>query len=157
MFLRSLRFPRAGACRDLVQDVGSADGSLTVRRPRLVALRTLNPVVLEVLDIAPDLEQYFIASHHDDIAGIMQTRAGLHVGPSQILAATPTIVAIIDAVLSGVIVVPLVDLVTDHHAVSTTAGVISAIAVAAFIVGILPMRKIRRFNETLTPRFPSRA
>jgi len=107
------------------------------------------------LDLAPDLEQYFMTGHHDDIASIMQTRGPrLQMGPGQILSATPALVAIIDSVLAGVIAALVAGVVNDHPAVTSTIGVITTIIAAAVMVGILPRREINRFRESLIPRFP---
>ncbi len=108
------------------------------------------------LDLAPDLEPYFLTGHHDDLAGIMQTRGPRpQMGPSRILAATPTIVAIIDAVLVGVTLALLVGLLNDHPAIAIAAGVVSAIATAVLLVGLIPRREITRFSQSLKPRFQS--
>ena len=106
------------------------------------------------LDLAPDLAPYFMTGHHDDIASIMQTR-GLrpHMGPSRILAATPTIVAITNSVLVGVIGALLAGMMNDHPALTTTAAITMTIAAAVVIV-IVPVREMRRFGESLVPRFP---
>ena len=107
------------------------------------------------LDIAPDLEPYFLTGHHDDLAGIMQTRGPRpQMGPSRVLAATPTIVAIINAVLVGVILALLARLVNVHPAVASVAGVTAAIASAVLLVGIIPSREIKRFAQSLRPRVP---
>jgi hypothetical protein len=107
------------------------------------------------LDLAPDLEPYFLTSHHDDLAGIMQTRGPrAQVGPSRVLAATPTIVAIINAVLVGVILALLVGLLNEHPVVTSVVGVTAAIATAVLLVGVIPSREINRFAQSLQPRFP---
>ncbi len=107
------------------------------------------------LDLAPDLAPYFMTGHHDDITGIMQTRGPRkHMGPSRILSSTPTIVAITNALLVGVIGALLAGLVHDHPAVATIAGVTLTIASAVVMVGVVPVREMRRFGESLAPRFP---
>ncbi len=107
------------------------------------------------LELAPDLEPYFITGHHDDLAGIMRTRGPRpQMGPSRMLAATPTLVAIIDAVLVGVILALLVDLINSNPALVIVAGVLSATAAAVVLVAIIPPREINRFRQSLEPRFP---
>ncbi len=106
------------------------------------------------LDIAPDLEPYFLTGHHDDLAGIMQTRGPRpQMGPSRILAATPSIVAIIDAILVGVILALLVGLVNDHPVAPSVAGVVAALATIVVLVGVIPSREMNRFAQALEPRF----
>jgi hypothetical protein len=108
------------------------------------------------LDLAPDLESYFITSAHDDIASIMQTRGPLgdQISPSRILAATPTIVAIMNSVLVGVIAALSVGIVNDNSGLTTTTGIVLTIASAVLLVGILPMREISKLSKQLVPRFP---
>ncbi len=107
------------------------------------------------LDLAPDLAPYFMTGHHDDIASIMQTRGRRpHMGPSRILSATPTIVAITNSVLVGVIGALLAGMMNDHPAVTTTVGITMTIAAAVVMVGIVPVREMRRFGASLVPRFP---
>jgi hypothetical protein len=110
------------------------------------------------LDLAPDLEPYFLTGFHDDIASILQTRGPRpHMGPSRILSSTPTIVAIIDSVLAGVIGALLAGMVYDHPAVTIGVGLTTATAVAVVMVGVVPRREISRFMGSLTPRFPQTA
>jgi len=107
------------------------------------------------IDLAPDLEPYFMTGHHDDFESILKTLGPRrHMGPSQILAATPTIVAIIDSVLAGVIAALLAGFVNDDPLLTTTIGVTTTIAVAVVLIGILPLRGIKGFMGSLTPRFP---
>jgi hypothetical protein len=107
------------------------------------------------LDLAPDLEPYFITGHHDDIASVMRTSGPRPpVGPGQILAATPTIVGIINSVLVGVIAALLAGFVNDHPVVTTIFGVAMTIPAAVVMIGIIPMREIKRLRESLVPRFP---
>ncbi len=107
------------------------------------------------LDLAPDLAPYFMTGHHDDIASIMQTRGPRpHMGPSRILSSTPTIVAITNSVLVGVIGALLAGMMNDHPAVTTTAGITMTIAAAVVMVGIVPVQEMRRFGASLVPHFP---
>ena len=59
------------------------------------------------LDIAPDLEPYFVTGAHDDLAGIARTR-GLdelyqRSMVMQVAVSTPVIVAVLDGVIAGVL------------------------------------------------------
>lgn len=118
-------------------------------------LMSMNRLRHAYLDLAPDLEPYFTTGHHDDIAGIMRSR-GPHSepGPGRLLSATPAIVAIINAVLVGVIFGILTTVVSDSRVVSIVVGVLSSIGSGIFIVVLLPMRHINRAKTMLVPRFP---
>lgn len=108
------------------------------------------------LDIAPDLEPYFLTGHHDDVAGIMQTRGPrIPTGRSRMLSATSALVAIINAVLVGVILALVAGLLVNHPLIPTMIGVLSAIAAAVVMAAIIPLRQIRHFAAGLESRFPS--
>jgi hypothetical protein len=67
----------------------------------------MNRIRAAYLELAPDLERYFVMSAHDDAIGI-GTTMGVQPGGriswiGQILAGTPTVVMILNSVLAGVI------------------------------------------------------
>ncbi len=107
------------------------------------------------LDLAPELEPYLVAGHHDDEVGTQQTgRAGGHWGPSRLLASTPALVGAIDLVIGGVLVGLLVVTAGASSALAAVAGM------AAGLVGLLLMiasiRRARiRFWHSYHPRFPT--
>jgi hypothetical protein len=107
------------------------------------------------LDLAPDLEQYFITGHDDDIASVMRTYgANARIRPSRILSGTPIIVAIIDAMLVGVIVALLAEAVVDRTAIYVSSGAIGALLAGILMVGIIPYRSITGMQREYRPRFP---
>jgi hypothetical protein len=109
------------------------------------------------LDLAPDLEQYFITGHYDDIASVMQTHGSNVLNrPSRILSATPVIVAIIDAMLVGVIVALLTEALVDRIAVYVSVGAIGALLAGMLLVGVIPYRQISSMQREYRPRFPRR-
>lgn len=106
-------------------------------------LMSMNRLRHAYLDLAPDLEPYFTTGHHDDIAGIMRSRGPYsEPRPGRLLSATPAIVAIINAVLVGVIFGILTTVVSDSRVASMVIGVLSSIGSGIFIVILLPMRHI---------------
>jgi hypothetical protein len=108
------------------------------------------------LDLAPDLEPYFITGAHDDIAGVLKTRGpGAAITPGRILSATPVIVTLVNAAIVGVIAALLVSLVTDRMEIVYPAGVVAGLAVAWYLVGVVPAQEIRRFQASIETRFPS--
>src|SRR2546427_2173001 len=69
----------------------------------------MNRIRAAYLELAPDLERYFVMSAHDDFRGIgvtmgVQPGGGRAFWLAQILAGTPTIVTILNSVLAGAIV-----------------------------------------------------
>jgi hypothetical protein len=107
------------------------------------------------LELAPDLETYFVTHHHDDMATLMQTyQENPRVRPSRILSSTPVIVAIIDSMLVGVIVALLIGIVVDRTATYTIAGILAALGTGTLLVGIIPYRQISRLQREYQPHFP---
>ena len=83
------------------------------------------------LELAPELEPYFVTGHHDDMAGLMQSYGlGYHSGLGRVLAATPNLVAIIDSVVFGVLAALIAQLLGTPDAAAV------AIGAAAALVGI---------------------
>lgn len=97
------------------------------------------------LDIAPELETYFVTGHQADAAGIMRTYRSGRSGPpstSQYLSSTALLIGAVDAVLVGA----LVGLVCDAlDAGLIPAIVIGAVAAAATLVALflILVRRIR--------------
>lgn len=76
--------------------------------------------------------------------------------PSRILSATPVIVAIIDAMLVGVIVALLTEALVDRIAVYVSVGAIGALLAGMLLVGVIPYRQISSMQREYRPRFPRR-
>jgi hypothetical protein len=112
------------------------------------------------LDIAPDLEPYFITSALDDIPGILQSAVAygrpitMRVTPGRVLSSSAAIVGILDCVLLGIIAALLADLIDDRAVVYVSAGVIAALAGALVVIGVVPYRSIARARREYQPRFP---
>jgi hypothetical protein len=110
------------------------------------------------LDIAPDLEPYFVTSGRDDRAGLQATR-GLDTMardpmPLQVMVSTPVIIGVLDAVLFGVIG----GIVAGAAGLSTGAAVGVGVLAGVLLTGLLaffPARQLAGW-KTYRPRFPSR-
>jgi len=68
----------------------------------------MNRIRAAYLELAPDLERYFVMSAHDDLPGIgitmgVQPGGGRLFWVAQMIAGTPTVVTILNSVLAGVI------------------------------------------------------
>ena len=110
------------------------------------------------LDIAPDLEPYFVTGSTDDVAGLART-AGLdgtfrRALPLQVLVSTPVIVGVLDAVVAGVLAGIATRSAGGSGAVTAALGVVAALALLA-LLALLPARQIRTFYRDHTPRFPA--
>jgi hypothetical protein len=117
----------------------------------------MNRIRAAYLEIAPDVERYFVMSAHDDLRGV-GISMGVPPGGSGIpmvhfLSATPTVVAVVNSVLAGVIVA-LVALQAGSGTVLPTAlGVIAF--VVAFVTHIVYVRRVlARTMASHRPLFP---
>jgi hypothetical protein len=107
------------------------------------------------LELAPELEPYFVTGHHDDMAGLTQSYGlGYHAGLGRMLAATPNLVAIIDAVVFGVLVALIALQLGAPDAAAVASGV-SAALVAVIGFAVLVYRARTRVWRGVHPHFPS--
>ena len=85
------------------------------------------------LELAPELEPYFVTSHHDDAPGMLQTYSfRSRVGLTAVVC---------EALGAGVVV-------------RTVAGVIATL-LAATLLGAIGYRKVHQLSRGYRPRFPS--
>ena len=107
------------------------------------------------LELAPELEPYFVTGRHDDMAGLTQSYGlGYHSGLGRVLAATPNLVAIIDAVVFGVFAALIAQILGAPDAAVVATGAVAALAgVMGFAVLVLWART--RVWRGVHPRFPS--
>ena len=114
------------------------------------------------LELAPELEPYFVTGHHDDEAGLLRTAMvgamrmdgrGARVTPSRVLASTPVLVGIINAVVAGVLAALVAGALGGTTAVSVAAGVAAGLAYAVVLAAIA-RRQIGRMRREWRPRFP---
>jgi hypothetical protein len=106
------------------------------------------------LELAPELEPYFVTGHHDDRTGLTQSYGlGYHAGLGRVLAATPNLVAIIDAVVFGVLAALIAQLLGAPDAAAVAIGAIATLA-AVMGFAVLVYRARRRVWRTVHSRFP---
>lgn len=116
----------------------------------------MNRIRAAYLEMAPDLERYFVMSAHDDRQGVGITM-GLKPGDSQMLhlfAATPIVIA----TLNSVIVAALLAVIALHLKVDTLGAL--ALAIVGFLVSLVlhlvyGRRNIATGQALLKPMFPS--
>jgi hypothetical protein len=118
----------------------------------------MNRIRAAYLELAPDLERYFVMSAHDDFRGIAITMGvqpgGIAMWLGQILAGTQTVVMILNSVLAGAI--------AAIAALRTGAAPLTALGVGAigFLVGVAlqaeySRQSISRSRGTHRPLFPT--
>lgn len=122
-----------------------------------IAVAGMNRIRAAYLEIAPDLEPYFVMGVHDDAPGIGITMA-VPPGTSpfaHLIAGTPTLIMVLNGVVSGAIVaIALLRLAHAEPALALLVALVTAIAVIA--VEFRSARgKIRRGQQALAPMFPT--
>jgi hypothetical protein len=122
----------------------------------VVCIIGMNRIRSAYLELAPDLEPYFVMGTSDDIAGISQTMAnppgrGM---VASLVAATPWLVTVLNALLVGVIG----SMASVQFGASAVAAVLIGVTlfVASMVVQALyARREIRRLMDSHRPRFPA--
>jgi hypothetical protein len=122
-----------------------------------VAVGGMNRIRAAYLEIAPDLEPYFVMGIHDDARGMGVTMAIPPGTPPlvHLIAGTPTLVMVLDGVVAGAIVaLPLV----RYSSVGGVATTIAAILVAVLVIAAqlrVARQNIQRLQESVPSMFPS--
>ncbi len=107
------------------------------------------------IDLAPDLEKYFIAGHHDDLRGVMQTyNSGSQYRHFRILVSTPVLVGVVNSVLAGVIVALFAEAIDAHPIFYASVGVATSLCAAALMIRVMASWDIGRLPRGYEPHFP---
>ena len=119
----------------------------------------MNRIRAAYLELAPDLERYFVMSAHDDLRGIgitmgVQPGGGRLFWVAEMVAGTPTVVTILNSVLAGVIA--SVAAVRVGFGTSATLGVgVLGFAVAMVLQEWYAQKAIAKAQFGQHPLFPS--
>jgi hypothetical protein len=106
------------------------------------------------LELAPELEPYFVTAHHDDRAGVMRSYGlGYRPGLGRALSGTPNVVGAINVVVVGVLAALIAQTLGAPDEVSVAVGGAAALA-AAVGQGVLAFRAMRRAWRAHHPHFP---
>lgn len=107
------------------------------------------------LELAPELEPYFVTEHHDDEASIMRSYGpGARVNLARVLANTPNLVAAINLIVVGVLAALVAATLGAAEVVNLVVGVVVALAAAAGYV-VSTLRTISSTRRAQRPRFPA--
>lgn len=117
------------------------------------------------LEIAPELEPYFVTGHTDDMRGIAQSysagwllesyeRRSSPINLGLLLTSTPHIVAAINSLVGGVLVALIAETLGASVPVSAVVGGVVGL-VLLLAQYSLPMRQVARMQRAYRPRFPS--
>jgi len=115
----------------------------------------LNRLRYAYLELAPELEPYFVTSRYDDIYGVLASALRSKArSPFQAVVAAPGLVAVLDSVVAGAAVgIAALGLDLGTGPAIGLGAVAFAIAFAAFVA--YGLRTIREYRANLEVRFPS--
>jgi hypothetical protein len=106
------------------------------------------------LELAPDLEPYFVTSQYDDERGVMQNYGPwATVRPSRLLASTPVLTGAVDAVIEGVIAGFVAEILGGSRTASILVGVAVTLVALALLV-LSASHVIHEIRTTYVPCFP---
>jgi len=115
----------------------------------------MNRIRQAYMQLAPDLDPYFVTSHHDDEAGVLQTYSfRRQLGVMHLLSGSPVIVGIIDALLCGVVAAVATQALGGAVALQVAIGFVTVLA-SGMVLGALGHRRLAQLRRELRPRFPS--
>jgi hypothetical protein len=126
-----------------------------INREDALWVQGINRLRHAYLELAPELEPYFVTSRYDDVAGVVaSTPRSKPRTPLQAFVAIPGAIAVVDSVVAGAtggIASLGLDLGT---------GASLAVGVATFVLTLagfvaLGIRQIRRYRSDLVARFPT--
>jgi hypothetical protein len=107
------------------------------------------------VELAPEIEPYFIASHHDDPPGIWTTYSFCRrIGMTHWMSGSPVVVGIINAVVTGVLAGVVCEAAGAGHTLRTIVAAATAVA-TAIVLGFLGLRTVHKVSRSYEPRFPS--
>jgi hypothetical protein len=120
-----------------------------------VLVAGLNRLRHGYLELAPELEPYFVTAHYDDTAGVMRSYGmGPRMSFGRFLAGTPNLVAAINIVVFGVFVALIAQTLGASDQIVLLAGITAALlAIIGF--GAWAVMAIRRTRMSYHPRFPA--
>jgi hypothetical protein len=114
----------------------------------------MNRLRYAYLEIAPELEPYFVTGHHDDRQGLYETYGpGTEARLIRQLAGTSMLVGVIDAALAGAVAGLIAKAVGAGSGLSLFIGSVLTSAIVVLLV-YASRRVIERGHRLLEPRFP---
>ena len=107
------------------------------------------------IELAPELDPYFVTGRHDDEAGLLQTYSfRRRIGVGHLLAGSPVVVGVIDALISGVLAAIVCEALGAATWLQIVVGLVVALGAGVALVTVF-LRRVQRFLHGHHPRFPS--
>jgi hypothetical protein len=116
----------------------------------------MNRIRNAYLDLAPELEPYFVTSRYDDDLGILQSSVAMRTWPpkTQAFVAVPGVVGVIDSVVAGAIAgIAAIALDLGMAGALILGGAFLLLSLAGFAVWA--EREIAKYTRELEVLFPS--
>ena len=126
----------------------------------LHCVRGMNRIRHAYLEIAPDLEPYFVAPWHDDPAGVLsaysvgQDEGGAFADVMHGLTTTPGMIGVIDSVIAGALAAVVAIALGVSMVPAAVIGLVSAASVFGVIV-VIGFRAAIGSMNAVPARFPS--
>jgi hypothetical protein len=122
-----------------------------------ISVAGMNRIRAGYLEIAPDLRPYFVMGVHDDPQGIGVTMA---VPPgtaaaTHVIAATPFLVTVLNAVISGAIVAIALVALVRPPAIAVVAAAVIVAAVVLYWQQRIAVSRVQRGQLAVRPMFPT--
>jgi hypothetical protein len=106
------------------------------------------------VELVPGLDRFLVTGHHDDEASMLQTYSfRRRVGVGHVLAGSPVIVGIIDAMISGVLVAIVCESLGAPTWLQVVLSLVAALGAGATLCTVL-IRRVNRFRRDYRPQFP---
>jgi hypothetical protein len=117
----------------------------------------MNRIRHAYLELAPDLEPYFVTSSNDDGPGVMRTYAFRdRVGIGHWLSGSPLLVGLIEATVFGVLAAIVCQAGGAAGTAQMACGVLAGLIVVAALAAIA-YRRVVGMSRAFQPRFPGEA
>lgn len=110
------------------------------------------------MELAPELEPYFVTENHDDEFSVMRSYGSSHsLTFGRIIAGTPNLVAAINVVLVGALAALVAQTLGAVDTIATLVGVLAALSAVAAFAGLAyhSISGARRTHVALFPRLQS--
>lgn len=114
----------------------------------------MNRIRHAYLEMAPELEPYFITSSHDDLPGVLQSAGLSRPRFLYMLASTPLLVGLVDAIVFGALIGLILDVAGLERIVCAAGGAVGAGIFLAMLMNWAE-RDLRRTIGDHRPRFPT--